>query len=293
MSLKTKWYLLRWKFEDLWDKYVGKDKNRDAIRIQKESEQLLEQEKKRVDEEESQIVDHLNEIFRGINKVKRDILVDSFSDLENILSQLKDVVIPTDLRTSEYKNTVRSVDEYISIYESNRQSVVNFDNEKGKIFAKAFFTFGIATRKEGQESLNKAKINQDSIKNLIAEMNADLEKMKRCRDSARQIYYYFRELKDLFNNTLQYLQHSIHYLQYSSMRITKKANEAISVTLLPKDLQNRLEATLILATVLSKLIKEKIIYDDEKLSEQQEKTKQEFNNIMSNSELGKCLYTKQ
>jgi len=48
-----------------------------------------------------------------------------------------------------------------------------------------------------------------------------------------------------------------------------------------------------LATVLSKLIKEKIIYDDKKLSEQHKKTKQEFNNIMSNSELGKCLYTKQ
>lgn len=293
MSLKTELYLLRWKIEDTLDKITGKDKNRDAIRIQQECELRLEKEKNRVEEEESQIVDHLNKIFRGINEVKRDILLDSFSDLEKILSQLKDVVIPTDLRISEYKNTSRSVDEYISIYETNRQSVVDFENEKGKIFAKALFTFGIATRKEAQVSLNNARINRDSVDNLIAEMNADLEKMKRCRDSARQIYHYFRKLKDLFNNALLYLQHSIHYLQYSSMRITKKSNEAISVTLLPKDLQNRLEATLILATVLSKLIKEKIIYDDKKLSEQQEKTKQEFNNIMSNSDLGKCLYTKQ
>lgn len=120
-------------------------------------------------------------------------------------------------------------------------------------------------------------------------MEADLERMERCRDSARQIYYYFSKLEALFNNTLQYLQHSINYLQYSSMRIAKKSNEEISVNLLPKDLQKRLEATLILATVLSKLIKEKIIYDDKLLSEHQKKTKQEFNNIMSNCELGKCL----
>ena len=131
MSLKTELYLLRWKIEDTLDKITGKDKNRDAIRIQQECELRLEKEKNRVEEEESQIVDHLNKIFRGINEVKRDILLDSFSDLEKILSQLKDVVIPTDLRISEYKNTSRSVDEYISIYETNRQSVVDFENEKG------------------------------------------------------------------------------------------------------------------------------------------------------------------
>ena len=63
----------------------------------------------------------------------------------------------------------------------------------------------------------------------------------------------------------------------------------MSITMLPIDLQKRLEATLILATVLSKLIKEKIIYDDKLLSEQQARTEKEYKTIMSNSELCKCL----
>ena len=286
MSLRSAWIRFKWAIEDGYDKYTGKDKNREALRLQKESELHFEEEKARVNKEEKILNNKVKEIFIKINSTKRDILLESFPELDKILSQLKDVIIPNDLSISEYKNDLRSIELYTKLYEDNKQYVVDFDKQPAKFAAKAFFTFGISTRKEGKKALNNAKINRDSVDNLIEEMNADLKKMRLCCIAADQILFYFQNLKDLFNNTLQYLQHSINYLRYSSMRITKRSMEReMSITMLPIDLQKRLEATLILATVLSKLI----IYDDKLLSEQQARTEKEYKTIMSNSELCKCL----
>lgn len=264
------------------NKFTGKEKYDDAVEKRESVRKRYEKKQKEYEAEREKIMQSIGEKVSEINNIKVNIHLALMADLVEKLSFLKDIEIPEELQEEVYKEQSKHISDFIEMKSRESLFQIDFDGHKVKIALQAIFTLGFYTRKKAKETYYKVEEEEAAINSAIKEMSNEIEKYNACLSSANNIEHYFREMARIFAKMLQYLNHALNYVGYTAMRLSKKLKKgSISVSVLPERQQKELEATITLAKTLSKLIRTKIIVQDDKnnLSEYEKEMGSSYNKM--------------
>ena len=242
------------------DKFSGKDKYKSAVSKYSDISQRYEQKKKDYQLRTDSLNKELVELIEKINVHKKTIQSDLFSRLVELLSLLKDVEIPPEFTEEKYKEQCRKLDSYLKIRTRDTLFEIDFDKNKIKTTLQTIFTLGIWTRKKAKESEHNVDDEVAAIQDEMRRMDSEIAKYMTCVHSAKQIEYYFVKMISLFEKWLRYLEHSMNYMGYAAMRLSKRiVKKSISISFLHEQQQKELEATINLGRTLSKMIQTQIV----------------------------------
>ncbi len=245
-------------------KFTGKDKYLSADTKYHNISSKYKKKQEDYQRQVSQLNDQLAATIKAINICKRRIQEELFGRLVNLLSLLKDIEVPAQFTKELYEQQCRNLDSYLVIETRDSLFDIDFDKEKFKTTLLAIFTLGFATRRKAKRSEQKVQDAENAINDEMRQMDAELVRYQTCVENAQQIEHYFDKLTILFADWLDYLEHSMNYLGYVAMRLSKKVTKrSISIHFLPNQQQKELEATITLAYTLSTLIQTKIVIKED------------------------------
>lgn len=242
------------------DKLTGKECYNDAVDQYEKICKRYEGQQKSYTKEVERLCGQLRENIKQINEHKEYIQRVQFKKLVDMLSLLKDMEVPKEFCEEAYKKQCKNLDDFTAIQSRDNLFTIDFDKHKLKTGLQAIFTLGFYTRFKAKKSKEQVEDYVVEINDSIVKMNGELARLEGEVKAADDAEHYLDSMSKLFDKWLSHMQHAVHYVTYATMRIQKRvAKRSISISLLHREQQEELNATINLGKILSTLIRKQIV----------------------------------
>lgn len=260
-----------------WGTFTGKDKADKAKKTFYEAKEKYKKEKDKFNQKLETIVSSINYKLSKINNFKEEIYQKKVKKYAVLVNRM------TNFNLSSEELFDDNFDfEYNLEKIRNEDNVILIDFEKNKVLNnfKAIFTFGSFTRKKARKSLEKAVEEKNKVDLNIEKMNSEISRLKLIDKALGNIYKYFEDLLEFFDQLMGRMNYSIENLRNTHLvQLNFTKNGKLDYNQLSKAQMNTFAATNTLMKILidmgqRRYLKEKEI---EIIEQDIEETSEEIN----------------
>lgn len=267
------------KVTNVWNGFTGKKYFDEAEDLYKKITKRYNSRRKQFEDELEHYTDLIENHVNNINKSKEKIKRELFPEMAHKLEKIKDISVSGDFTLEKYKVAVLSTE---GVRSKSALYKIDFNKHKFKTTIQAIFTLGIYTRKKAKETLYAVQEEEGKINTEIAKMDAEMKKLQVIQKSLDNVEKYFTSLIELYGNLLVRLDNSVNFLYVRCMSFVHRlVHKEMSIRRLPVMQRKEVEAIITASKILKAMTDAQItsLEDKEKVNKYSKDMKGQYTEL--------------
>lgn len=232
--------------------FSGQATFEEADRLYNDVMKRFEEHKKYYNKEVKKLSSQIQKDIDSINDSKKIIKTELFPAFADKMKKLIDVSISDDYHIENYEIPEMNVD-YIKTKEELYKIDFNINPIKSNFWA--IISAGFISRKKAKETLINVEEEKKRLEAEMAQMDSNLEKLRRIKESLELIADYFTCLIEIYRSLLNRLDNSVNFLIIRCISFAHKIiRQQMSIKNLPISQQKEIEAIVTISKILKVMV---------------------------------------